>query len=183
MLTLKKGLKENNIKSDKFKEITTNYTREDLVKIGLYILENDCLEQDRIELIKGWLHGKTQVREIYKACPKTRNQCIFHILRAILVPYPVYAIISAIFNSIDDLPIKQQKNKIKEYNECARLHAYEDLDFPYRKEARTFDLDNSTDLNVFLDFLTDNYPAAITYPREEYFKSNLAKEYLKVIYQ
>ena len=80
--------------------------------------------------------------------------------------------------------------KKKEYENYSFLFAYEDLDFPYRKEAKafnldnpTFNLDNPTDLNIFLDFLTDHYPEAITYPREEYFTNKLAKEYLKVIYQ
>ena len=73
--------------------------------------------------------------------------------------------------------------KLEEYRNYARLFAYEDKSFPYRKQAKTFNLDNPTDLNIFLDFLTDHYPEALIYSREEYFKTKLAKEYLRIIYQ
>ena len=72
---------------------------------------------------------------------------------------------------IDDKINKEQ------YLNYARLVAY---DFNF---AKSFNLDDDTDLNVFLDILTDDCPEVLIYPREDFLTKAYCKEYLKILCQ
>ena len=205
MKTLKNGLKQENIDSNHVRKILTDYSHKDCVKVALYCAE-DCShftvnKNDRrcIELVKKWLTGK-KIRnsklddaayiswEHYGAnednSSSNSNGSIVNCIWSItdIVNSRFYAANSFDW-AVSSFSVELRGMKEKEYCFYARLFAYEDLSYPYKDFSKTFNLDNPTDLNIFLDFLTDNYPTAITYPREEYFKTKLAKEYLKVIYQ
>ena len=200
MKTLKKQFKQENVDSNDILTIITNYSHKDKVRIALYCAE-DCFHHDPIkksqtciDLVKSWLKDK-----------KTATEKELKIAAAAYVSNAVAAAVASAYyataatDAVDaaywaecafrkaaryfGYNSEKEKSKREEYKNYARLFAYEDLSFPYENISKTFDLDNPTDLNIFLDFLTDHYPEAITYPREEYFTNKLAKEYLKVIYQ
>ena len=192
MKTLKKQFKQENIDSNNLRIILTNYSRKKCVKVALYAAE-DCFhikpsEENEIciDLVKKWLN-KTSVtkRELRTAYAADSASIYYAAYAGVANSTAAYAADSATYyaaRSFGGGPEKEE-SKYKEYCSYARLFAYQDPDFPHKDFAKTFNLDNPTDLNIFLDFLTDNYPEAITYPREEYFINKLAKEYLKVIYQ
>ena len=204
MNTLKPYLKQENIDSDNIQTILTNYSHKDKVKIALYCAE-DCFHlspikefQTCIDLVKKWLEDETSVtvKELRIAADAywAVNSAVNFAANAVAyaAANAAYAVTNAAAYSANaanatywaaDSFGENRKSKQEEYFSYARLFAYEDLDFPYKDFAKTFNLDNPTDLNIFLDFLTDNYPEAITYDREEYFKSKLPREYLKVIHQ
>ena len=184
MKTLKKHLKQENIDSTNIKTILTDYSKRDCVKVALYCAE-DCFHlnptkesQTCIDLVKKWLEDETSVtvEELRTAAYWVANADIA------AASYSAASYSAAVYSASNAFG-KDRESKLEEYRSYARLFAYEDLNFPYRKEAKTFNLDNETDLNIFLDFLTAHYPEAITYDREEYFTNKLAKEYLRVIYQ
>ena len=200
MKTLKPQFKQENIDSD---NILTNYSHKDKVKVALYCAE-DCfhinpIEESKlcIDLIKKWLTDEKSVtkEELRTAADNAANAVATasYAANAAAASYAIFVAASATNAVAVNVTYAaanasyafgdNRESKLEEYRNYARLFAYEDLDFPYKDFAKTFNLDNPTDLNIFLDFLTDNYPEAITYPREEYFKSKLPREYLKVIYQ
>ena len=197
MLTLKKHLKQENVDSSDIEKIISYFSKKDCIKIGLYAAE-DCLPfnsskecQICIDLIKRWITNNEPIFCIKYTVDNSIIRFIYHAVYAInsvrtvayhAVDYAVYSSARTI-NSAADSFGSEKESKLEEYKNYARLFAYEDLDFPHKDFSKTFNLDDNNDLNIFLDFLTDNYPAAVTYPREEYFTNKLTKEYLKVIYQ
>lgn len=207
MKTLKKGMK--NIISNNFEKIIKKYSQRDCVKIALYCAE-DCLHLTHfqeaktcVDLIKKWLDDENSVTKkelkdsadivqiaVVESNVDFDEECNY-IDAALAVHY------AGLAGYFPDDPLdtvfasdyaatafgKDKKSKLEEYRNYARLFAYEDLSFPHRDFAKTFNLDDNDDLNIFLDFLTDNYPTAITYEREEYFTKRLPREYLRILYQ
>ena len=204
MKPLKPHLKQENVDSNNLYTILINYSKRDCVKVALYAAE-DCFHinptkesQLCIDLIKKWLTDEKSVSseelrtaaDAADAADAAANAAAYWaayaaayaISAAAAADRAAYWTARAAYWAVRSFG-ENRKSKLEEYLSYARLFAYEDLDFPYKDISKTFNLDNPTDLNIFLDFLTDNYPTAITYDREEYFKTKLAKEYLRVIYQ
>ena len=190
MITLKRKFKYKNIKSDSIFRITKKYSLKKLIKISLYCIE-DCIHltnsqhsKECYKLIKKWKFAKKKHLKSYsKFLYNWHNSgyvedLLATVLDMILEKSNYLLVVFHLAHFADRKGFKYQ-----EYFDVARLHAQEDPNYKFKKFAKTFDLDNDVDLNVFLDFLTDNYPDALTYSREEFLSNKFAREYLKVIYQ
>lgn len=180
---------------DDIEEVLVHNTHYNNVKIALYFVEDCNIRTSEMEvcisLIKRWLNGENVGRDLRIAGNKVIETIIcrpaqyaaYHAVRTILTSYVIESVKYAFLASKCTYPYSEQFCKHNEYLNYIQLYGCEDPNFPYRKEAKTFNLDNDTDLNIFLDFLTDNYPTAITYDREEYFTKRLPREYLRILYQ
>ena len=153
--------------------------REELIKVAIYCLE-DCedlkgLEEYKVcmSMLRRW--KEVTKEEVDKCNPNDR--AIFHAVKLIKGGSEYCA--SIVVYHCAQLS-NQFSEKYKEYHNYAKLFLYEDRNYHFKEK---FNLDNDDELNIFLDFLTDNYPTAITFKREEYFTKKLAREYLREIYQ
>lgn len=184
MKTLKKHLREENIKSDKLGIIISKYKRKDIAKIALYCAED--LKEECASTVRQWLEKRVPKSTLMLFADdfyRSGYHIEAHVLRITFCkPREVETEIIRVFNRVHEIN-NYCDDKLEEWKKYALCLAYEDLDFPYKEQAKTFDLDNYIDMNVFLDFLTDNYPDALIFSREEFLYKKLAKEYLKAIYQ